>query len=74
MVDSKSSSTPPDNPTVLQSKYPILDSHNINTYTLKYNPLDAIYLKNLLFEVSYILKDNDINMHLKKWSGRGTKN
>ena len=33
----KSSSTPPDNPPVLQSKYSILDSHNINTASFKIN-------------------------------------
>ena len=39
LISSKSSPTPPDNPPVLQSKYPILDSHNINTFTLNDNPL-----------------------------------
>ena len=73
LISSKSSSTPPENPHVLQSKYPILDSHNINTFTLNDNPLDLIYLNNLLSEVSCILKDNDSNMYLEKWGGRGKK-
>ena len=67
---SKYSSTPPDNPPIIQSKYPILDSHNINTTNLKDKPLDIIHLKNLLSEVSYILKDNNININLEKSGGR----
>ena len=43
----------------------MLDSHNINTSTLKNNSLNVTYFKNLLFEVSCFLKENDINMHLK---------
>ena len=70
---SKSSSTPLDNPPVLQSKYPILDSYNINTSTLKDKRLDIMYLKNLLSVVSCVIKDNDINMHLEKCGGRGNK-
>ena len=51
---SKSSSTPPDNPPILQSEYPILDSNNINTSNLKDKPLDIIfliifYLKSVVF-------------------------
>ena len=37
-IRSKSSSTPPDHPPLLQSTYPILDYHNINIFTLKYKP------------------------------------
>ena len=48
-------STPPDNPPVLQSKHPILHSHNINTSTLKDKYLDIIYLNTLLSEVSCVL-------------------
>ena len=70
-IDSKISSTPPDNLPVLQSKYHILDSHNINSFTLKEDPLDIVYLKNLLSEVSCVFKDNIINIHLEKWGGRG---
>ena len=48
LIDSKYSSTLPDNTHVLQSKYLILDIHIINTSTLKDYPLDIIYLeKNL---------------------------
>ena len=72
-ISSKFSSTPPNNPPVLQSKYPILNSHNINTSTWKEYPLDVIYLKNILSKVSCVLKDDDINMHLEKWGGRGKK-
>ena len=71
-VGSKSSSIPPDNTPVLQSKYPTLD-YNINTSTLKDNPLDIVYLKNLLSEVSCVVKDNNINTYLEKWGGRGKK-
>ena len=63
---SKSSSTPLDNP-------PVLQSNNINTSTLKDKRLDIMYLKNLLSEVSCVIKDNDINMHLEKCGGRGNK-
>ena len=70
----KSSSIPPDNLPILQSKYHILDSHNINTSTLKDKYLDIIYLNTLLSEVSCVLKNNDINMHVKKWGGCGIKN
>ena len=44
---SKSSSTP-----ILQSIYPILDKLNINTSNLDDKPLDVVFLKNLLSEVS----------------------
>ena len=69
-IISKSASLSSDNPPVLQSKYPILDSHNINTSILKDNPLNVIYLKNSLSEVSCVSKDNNINMYLDKWGGR----
>ena len=62
LIGSKSSSTPPDNPHVLQSKHLILDSRNVNIYTLKDNSLDVTYLNNLLYEFSCVLKDNNINM------------
>ena len=73
-ICSKSSSIPPDNPPILQSKYPILDSDNISTSTLKDHPLDTKYLNNLLSEVSCVLKDNDIHIYLEKWGGRGKNN
>ena len=71
LIGSKSISIPPNDTPVLQSKFPILDSHNINTSTLKDNPSTVTYLKNLLSEISCILKDNDINMYLEKWGDRG---
>ena len=49
-----SSFTPPDNPSILQSNYHILDPHNINISTLKDKYLDIIYLNNLLSAVSYV--------------------
>ena len=70
-IGSKYSFTSHDNPLALQSKYHILDSHNINSFTLKEDPLDIVYLKNLLSEVSCVFKDNIINIHLEKWGGRG---
>ena len=42
---SKSSSMPPDNPPILQSKITNLNSNNSNTSTLKGKPLNIIYLK-----------------------------
>ena len=67
MIGSKSLSSPPDN------TYPISDSHNSNTSNLKDIPLGVIHLNNLLSEASCVLKDNDIKIHLEKWSGRGNK-
>ena len=70
---SKSTSTSYDNPPILQSMYPILDKLNINTSKLDDKPLDIIFLKNLLSEVSCVLIDNNININLEKWGGRGKK-
>ena len=61
---SKSSSKSPDTAPILQSIYPILDSHDINTSNLNYKPLDIILLKNLLSEVSCVLIDNNMNINL----------
>ena len=69
----KSSSTSPDNPPILQSIYPNLDSHNINTCNLKDKPFNNNVLQIFLSEVSCILIDNDINMYFKKWGGREKK-
>ena len=71
---SKSTSTSYDNPPILQSMYPILDNLKINTSKLDDKPLDIIFLKNLLSEVSCVLINNNINMNLEKWGGRGKKN
>ena len=70
---SKSSSTSHGNPPILQSIYPILDKLNINTSNLDDKPLDIIFLKNLLSEISCVLIDNNISMNLEKWGGRGKK-
>ena len=51
--------------------YPILDKLNINTSKLDDNPLVIIFLKNLLSEVSCVLIDNNININLETWGGRG---
>ena len=64
----------PDKPSILQSKYPILDPNNINTSNLKDKPLDIKHLKNLLSEDSCVLKDNNINIHLENWGGRRKNN
>ena len=53
--------------------YSILDKINNNTYNLDDKPLDVIFLKHLLFEVSCVLIDNNINMNLEKWGGCGKK-
>ena len=42
---SKSISTSHDNPPILQTLYPILDSLDINTTNLEYKHLDVIFLK-----------------------------
>ena len=42
---SKSSSTSHDNPSILQSIYPVLDSLYTNTFNLKDKPLDITFLK-----------------------------
>ena len=70
---SSSTSTLHDNPSNLQSLYPILDELKINTSDLDDKPLDVIYLKNLLSEVSCVLTDNNISMNLEKWGGCGKK-
>ena len=68
---SSSTSTLHDNPPILQSLYLILDKININTSKLDDKPLNVIYLKNLLSEVSCVLTDNNISMNFEKWGGRG---
>ena len=70
---STSTSTSHDNPSIIQTLYPILDSLNINTSNLKDKSSGVILLKNLLSEVSCVLIDNNINMNLEKWGGRGEK-
>ena len=35
--------------------------------------MNIIYLKYLLSKFSCFVKNNDINMHLEKWGGRGKK-
>ena len=70
---SKSSSMSHDNPPILQSIYPILDSLNTNTSNLNDKHFDVIFLKNCLSEVSCVLIDNNMNMNLEKWGGRGKK-
>ena len=67
---SKSTSTSYDNPLILQSMYPILDKLNINTSNLDDKPLDLIFLKNLLSEVSCVLIYNNININLEEWGGK----
>ena len=71
---SKSSSTSHNNPLILQSIYPILDSLHINTYNFKDKDFDVIFLKNLLSEVSCVLIDNNMNINLEKLGGRWKKN
>ena len=63
-----------DNPLIVPSLYPTLDKLNINTSGLDSNLVDVVYLKNLLSEVCIVLKDNNIDMNLEKWGGRGNKN
>ena len=63
---SASTFTSHDNPPILKSLYPILNSLNINTSDLENKHLDVIYLKNLLSEVSCVLTYNNISMNLEK--------
>ena len=70
---SKSSSTSHGNPLILQSIHPILDSLNIYTSNLNDKSFDAIFLKRVLSEVNCVLIDNNININLEKWGGRGKK-
>ena len=70
---SKSTSTLHDNPPLLQTLYPILDSLDINTSNLVDDHLNDLFLKNLLSEVSCVPTDNNININLEKWGGRGKK-
>ena len=68
-----SSSTSHDNPPILKSLYPILNSLNINTSDLENKHLDVIYIKNVLSEVSCVLTESNISMNLEKWGGRENK-
>ena len=70
---STSTSTSHDHSYILQTLYPILESININTSDLDNKSVDVIYLQNLASEVCCVLKDNNINMNLEKWVGRGNK-
>ena len=70
---STSTSTSHDNPPILQTLYPILESLNIDTSDLENKPMIVINLMNLLSEVCSVLKDNNINMNLEKWGGHGNK-
>ena len=68
---SSSKFTSHDTPPMLPTLYPMLDKLQINTSNLDVK--DEIYLKNLLSEVSCVLTDNNITLHLEKWGGRGNK-
>ena len=68
-----STSTSRDNPPIIQTLYPILDSLDVNTSNLEDKHLDNIFLNNLLSEVRCVLIDNNMNMNLEKWGGRGKK-
>ena len=70
---SSSTSTSHDNPPILKSLYPILNSLNVDTSDLENKYLDVIYLKNSLSEVSCVSIDNNVSLNLEKWGGRGNK-
>ena len=70
---STSTSTLHENPPILQSLYPIVDKLNINTSKLDDKPLDVIYSKNSLSEVSCVLTDDNISMYFEKGGGRKKK-
>ena len=62
-----------DNPPLLSSKYPLLDSLSIDTSDLETNPLRVIKLKKIMKEVTRVLEDNQISMNIESWGGRGKK-
>ena len=70
---STSTYTSHDNLHMFPSLYPILDKLNIDISDLDNKDFDVIYLKNLLSEVCSVLTDNNIDMNLEKWGGRGNK-
>ena len=52
------------NPPLLSSKYPLLDSLSIDTSDLETNPLRVIKLKGIMKELSRFLEDNQILMNI----------
>ena len=60
-----------DNPPVLSSKYPLLESIYIETSNLKTNPLRVIILEHITKEVTCVLEDNELKMSIYSWDGRG---
>ena len=62
-----------DNPPILSSKYPLLESLSIETSDFKTCPLPIIRLKNITREVTCVLEDNEIEISIDSWGGRRTK-
>ena len=62
-----------DNPPVLSPKYPLLESLSIEVSALKTNPLGVLRLKkkNIKKEETCVLEDNEIEMNIDSWDGRG---
>ena len=62
-----------DNSPDCSSKYPLLEYLSIETSDLKYNTLHVIKLKSIMKENNNVLEDNDIEMDIDRWGGRGKK-
>ena len=62
-----------DNSPVLISKYPILGSSFVVTSNLKNYPMHLIKIKNMMKELTCILEDNEIEMNIECWGGRGNR-
>ena len=57
------------NSSVLSSKYSLLEY--VYTSDWKNNPLHVIKFKNSMKELTCVLKDNEIEMDIVCWGGRG---
>ena len=62
-----------DNPPLLSSKYPLLDSLSIEISDLETNPLRVIKSKNIMKEVTRFFEDNQISMNIEIWGYREKK-
>ena len=59
---------------VLSSEYHFLEYLSIETSDLNNNPFHVLKLKNIMRELTSILEDNDIEIDIVCWGGRGEKN
>ena len=54
-------------------EYPILDQLGFDFFSLQDNWIDTIRLKNLIKEMVCVFKDNNTQMNVESWNGRGNK-